>query len=86
MIFPPKIASNNRIRSELYKMAEDQPALFRDIGVAEMESVISKRVERVLKSVTLTPKNDEDYIDDIDEQKKYIEEVLTEIQKSKFEK
>jgi hypothetical protein len=80
------IASNNRTRSELYKMAEDQPALFRDIGVAEMESVINKRVERVLKSATLTPKNDENYIDDIDEQKKYIEEVLTEIQKSKFEK
>ena len=80
------IASNNRIRNELYRMAEDQPALFRDIGVAEMGSALHKRVESVLKSVTPTTNNDEDYLDDIDEQKKYIEEVLAEIQKSKFKK
>ena len=80
------IASNNRIRNELYRMAEDQPALFRDIGVAEMGLALHKRVESVLKSVTPTTNNDEDYLDDIDEQKKYIEEVLAEIQKSKFKK
>lgn len=80
------IANNNRIRDELYRMAEDQPALFRDIGIAEMGSELNKRVEHILKSVTLTPKDDEDYVDDIDEQKKYIEEVLMEVQKSNFER
>jgi hypothetical protein len=30
-----------------------------------MGSEMRKRVEHILKSVTLTPKDDEDYIDDI---------------------
>jgi hypothetical protein len=34
-----------------------------------MESALHKRVESVLKSVTPTTNNDEDYLDDIDEQK-----------------
>jgi uncharacterized membrane protein (UPF0136 family) len=79
------IATSNRIRNELYRMAEDQPALFRDIGVAEMESTLHKRIERVLKSVT-TSQEEEDYTGDVDDHKKYIEEVLKEIQKIKLEK
>ena len=60
--------------------------LFRDIGIAEMEWELESKVDKILKSTTLQ-ENTEDFVYDIDEMKRYAEEVLIELQKSgKFDR
>jgi hypothetical protein len=82
------IANNIQIRKELYKMVDNQPALFRDIGSSEMESEREKHVKKLMKSTSnLTKQYDEDYEYDEEETRKYIKDVLAELQeKNKFEK
>jgi len=68
-------------------MADRQPALFRDIDIAEMKWEIETKVDKILESTSLLENGRGEFVDDIAEMKKYAEEVLVEIQKSdKFRK
>ena len=77
-----RLSRDSLIRREIYNLAEEQFELFRNIGVAQMEKVLQKRVRQILDKVD-SEENVSHFENDPQIYKEFIDEALTELKKYK---